>query len=94
MGGSDSPYKGGIFKLEVRIPDRYPFEPPNVKFLTPIYHPNIDAAGRICLDVLKMPPKGSWKPSSNIRTVMLSIQVCANFHVPVRVCACVRSCAC
>lgn len=78
VGGDESPYKGGVFKLEIRVPDRYPFEPPHVKFLTPIYHPNIDAGGRICLDVLKMPPKGNWKPSSNISTVLLSIQLLMN----------------
>lgn len=36
---------------------RYPFEPPNIRFLTPIYHPNIDNSGRICHDALKLPPK-------------------------------------
>ena len=36
---------------------RYPFEPPKVRFLTPIYHPNIDDGVRICLDTLKMQPQ-------------------------------------
>eukprot|EP00656_Telonema_subtile_P047460 TRINITY_DN5453_c0_g1_i3.p1 TRINITY_DN5453_c0_g1~~TRINITY_DN5453_c0_g1_i3.p1 ORF type:complete len:188 (-),score=36.37 TRINITY_DN5453_c0_g1_i3:356-919(-) len=73
QGPEDSPYAGGNFKLEVLIPERYPFEPPKVRFLTEIYHPNIDDGGRICLDVLKMPPKGSWKPSQNVATVLTSI---------------------
>ena len=57
QGPEGTPYEAGIFKLDVVIPDRYPFEPPKVRFVTPIYHPNIDAGGRICLDTLKMPPK-------------------------------------
>ena len=75
LGATDTPYEGGVFKLEIRIPDRYPFEPPKVIFLTKIYHPNIDTAGRICLDVLKLPPQGSWKPAHNISTVLTSIQL-------------------
>ncbi|XP_055997285.1 ubiquitin-conjugating enzyme E2 T-like [Ostrea edulis] len=75
LGGEGTPYEGGIFKLEIQIPDRYPFEPPKVKFLTPIYHPNIDSGGRICLDTLKMPPKGAWKPCLNVSTVLTSVQL-------------------
>lgn len=75
LGGEGTPYHNGIFTLEIQIPERYPFEPPKVWFVTPIYHPNIDTGGRICLDTLKMPPKGAWKPCLNISTVLTSIQL-------------------
>ena len=44
--------------------------PPKIRFLTRIYHPNIDRLGRICLDVLK----NNWSPALQIRTILLSIQ--------------------
>ncbi|XP_053174263.1 ubiquitin-conjugating enzyme E2 T [Scomber japonicus] len=75
VGGTGTPYEGGLFSLEIKVPERYPFEPPKIRFLTPIYHPNIDNSGRICHDALKLPPKGAWKPSLNISTVLTSIQL-------------------
>ncbi|CAH1760321.1 15757_t:CDS:10 [Entrophospora sp. SA101] len=74
-GPKDTPYEEGIFKVDVVIPPRYPLEPPRMQFLTPIYHPNIDDVGRICLDILTMPPKGSWKPSLNISTTLTSLSI-------------------
>lgn len=74
-GPAATPYSSGVFKLHISIPERYPLEPPNINFVTPVYHPNIDSSGRICLDILKMPPKGSWSPSLNLSTTLTSIQL-------------------
>eukprot|EP01115_Flamella_aegyptia_P009432 TRINITY_DN40323_c0_g1_i1.p1 TRINITY_DN40323_c0_g1~~TRINITY_DN40323_c0_g1_i1.p1 ORF type:complete len:165 (+),score=37.40 TRINITY_DN40323_c0_g1_i1:22-495(+) len=69
-GPPDSPYEGGKFKLEVFLPEGYPLDPPKCRFLTKIYHPNIDKLGRICLDVLK----DRYTPALQVRSILLSIQ--------------------
>ena len=69
MGPDDSPYAGGLFFLDIRFPKDYPFKPPKVFFTTKIYHPNINAGGGICLDILK----DQWSPALTISKVLLSI---------------------
>ncbi len=53
-GPQSSPYEGGLFRLELFLNEGYPMEPPKVRFLTKLYHPNVDKLGRICLDILSM----------------------------------------
>ncbi|WFD34383.1 E2 ubiquitin-conjugating enzyme [Malassezia cuniculi] len=69
-GPAQSPFEGGRFRLELFLPEDYPMAAPKVRFLTRIYHPNIDKLGRICLDILK----DKWSPALQVRTVLLSIQ--------------------
>jgi ubiquitin-conjugating enzyme E2 C len=69
-GPPDTPYEGLTFKLAFLFPSDYPYAPPRVVFTTPVYHPNIDMKGRICLDILK----DKWSAIYNVQTVLLSLQ--------------------
>jgi ubiquitin-conjugating enzyme E2 D/E len=69
FGPSATPFEGGVFRLSIRFPTDYPFKPPHVQFNTKIYHPNINSAGGICLDILK----NQWSPALTISKVLLSI---------------------
>lgn len=75
-GPEDSPFEHGIFVVRIIIPARYPFEPPQCRFVDgdPPYHPNIDASGRICLDTLKLPPAGSWSPAVSLPSLLTSLR--------------------
>jgi ubiquitin-conjugating enzyme E2 D len=69
IGPEDSPYAGGIFNLDIHFPMNYPFKPPKCNFKTKIYHPNINSAGSICVDILK----DNWSPALTLSKVLLSI---------------------
>ncbi|GAA6053948.1 hypothetical protein JCM3770_004636 [Rhodotorula araucariae] len=70
-GPTGTAYEGGRFEVDIRAPERYPFEPLKMKFITKVYHPNISSAsGYICLDILNK----SWSPVYTLRTCLVSLQ--------------------
>jgi ubiquitin-conjugating enzyme E2 D len=68
-GPLNSSYEGGIFHLRFKIPAGYPYKPPICQMLTKVYHPNIDARGRICVDILY----DQWAMPYRISSVVVSL---------------------
>ncbi|TCD67103.1 NEDD8-conjugating protein ubc12 [Steccherinum ochraceum] len=63
-------YKGGAFSFSFNIGPNYPHEPPKVKCIPKIYHPNVDLEGNVCLNILRE----DWKPVLNLNSVMVGLQ--------------------
>ncbi|CAL5431642.1 unnamed protein product [Camellia sinensis] len=47
-GPSETPFKGGVFQLAFSVPEQYPLQPPQVWFLTKIFHPNVHFKAIFC----------------------------------------------
>jgi ubiquitin-conjugating enzyme E2 D/E len=75
-GPPNTPYQGGTFVLDILFPSDYPYKPPKIHFVTRIYHPNINANGSICLDLLK----DQWSPALSLSKILICI--CALLNDP------------
>ena len=38
LGPKDTPYEGGIFKVDIKLTDEYPFEAPKMNFITKVWY--------------------------------------------------------
>ena len=51
VGPPGTPYGSGVFLLYAKFPTNYPQVAPEIRFVTPIYHCNVNGHGKICHSV-------------------------------------------
>ncbi|CAF3695332.1 unnamed protein product [Rotaria sp. Silwood1] len=64
-------FKESAFQIEMKLTSNYPFEPPEVRFLTPIYPPNIDKDGKFCHPLLTKTTR--WKHGTTLIDVVKAV---------------------
>ena len=65
LGAKDSSYKGALFYMEFTFQNDYPEKPPKIRFLTPIYHLNVNSRNDQELGLIQPNLINKWWNSSN-----------------------------
>ncbi len=75
-----SPYRDGLFRVELHFTDSFPETPPSVKFLHRVWHPLVsddaEHVGKLCEDFMKeqwtrfKPPS----PAGTVKDVLLAVR--------------------
>eukprot|EP01135_Chromosphaera_perkinsii_P007105 Nk52_evm4s696 gene=Nk52_evmTU4s696 len=73
-GPKGTEWEGGIFRVAISYPVDYNYSPPEVKFMTIPFHPNVDInTGKPCIDFLDDPEL--WHEEISLLTLLLSLQL-------------------
>ena len=69
-GPDESPYEDGIFTLKFIFPEDYPTHGPEARFITPMFHPNVDPTSdnHVCINLLNY-----WEKNRTLEDVLLGI---------------------
>lgn len=70
FGPEDTPFEDGTFKLILNFDETYPNKPPQVRFTSKMFHPNVYQDGKLCLDILQ----NRWSPTYDVSAILTSIQ--------------------
>jgi ubiquitin-conjugating enzyme E2 G1 len=82
IGPSKTPYEGGTFPALLHFPPTFPDQPPKMRFLCPMYHPNIRDTGEVCISILHAPGADMfeyedrserWLPIHTVESILLSV---------------------
>ena len=82
-GPEDTIYEGGFFKAILTFPKDFPQNPPEMKFITEMWHPNIYPDGKVCISILHPPgvdqfnelekAEERWRPVLGVEQILISV---------------------
>ncbi|KAG9958081.1 hypothetical protein KCU61_g8605, partial [Aureobasidium melanogenum] len=82
-GPQGSPYAQGVFDISITFEENYPRGPPQITFITPLFHPNVSDKGVIQLAEFD---ETQWSPAITIRTLLISLQAMLSDPNPLESC--------
>lgn len=81
MGPRDTPYSDGYYFFDVNFPNRYPIDPPKVKFISLSrirMNPNMYICGKLCLSMINTWSGPSWTACMSLSQVLVATQSLLN----------------
>ncbi|KAJ7260963.1 ubiquitin-conjugating enzyme/RWD-like protein [Mycena haematopus] len=89
IGAPDTLYEGGFLKARLSFPPEFPLLPPKMRFITPMWHPNIYPDGVVCVSILHAPGEDQygyedagerWMPVHTVESIVrfLSLTIAQN----------------
>lgn len=82
IGPQGTPFEGGMFPAELEFPDTFPNNPPQMRFVCPMWHPNIGKDGKVCISILHEPGSDPheyehrserWLPVHTVESIVVSV---------------------
>eukprot|EP01059_Diplonema_ambulator_P036773 TRINITY_DN934_c0_g1_i1.p1 TRINITY_DN934_c0_g1~~TRINITY_DN934_c0_g1_i1.p1 ORF type:complete len:256 (+),score=58.54 TRINITY_DN934_c0_g1_i1:207-974(+) len=83
LGPKDTPYMGGTFRAQLSFTEEFPMKPPEMRFLSEFWHPNVYPNGVVCISILHPPGTDEmnssetaqmrWTPVQSLEKVLLSV---------------------
>lgn len=83
VGPPDTLYEGGFFQAKLEFPTEFPSMPPEMKFKSEMWHPNVFPDGKVCISILHPPGTDKfnegetaderWRPILGVESIIISV---------------------
>ncbi|KAJ9458007.1 Ubiquitin-conjugating enzyme E2 15 [Diplonema papillatum] len=83
LGPKGTPYEKGTFHAQLSFTEEFPMKPPEMRFISEFWHPNVYPNGTVCISILHPPGTDEyntaetaqmrWTPVQSLEKVLLSV---------------------